>query len=238
MQVTIDKFEELDYAKREAINSLQTNISFCGDDNKVILFTSTASNEGKSSITMELGRDMAANEVKVLIIDADLRNSVLQGRHAVKSNKSSIKGLTHYLSGQAKMMDVICSTNVPNMDIILAGHTTPKPTELLRNNYYKELIKYARENYDVVLIDAPPLGLVIDAAVIAAEADGAIIVIEAGKCAYKDIVDVKKQLELTGVSVLGTVINKAPTSGGKYYSKYGKYGKYEKYGKYGKYGEK
>ncbi|MCR5837883.1 MAG: CpsD/CapB family tyrosine-protein kinase [Lachnospiraceae bacterium] len=227
MQITLDKFEELDYAKSEAISSLQTNISFCGDDNRVILFTSSAPNEGKSTLVMQLGRDMAANELKVLVIDADLRKSVLMERHSVRSGKGAIKGLSHYLSGQVKLDKVICSTNIPNFDVIFSGHTTPKPAELLRNNYFKELIAYGRENYDVVLVDAPPLGMVIDAAVIASEVDGAVIVIEAGKCPYKDILDVKKQLEVTGVNILGSVINKAPVASGKYYSKY-----YSKYGKY------
>ena len=137
MKVELEKLEKLAYGKREAFNSLRTNLSFCGADIQVITFTSCTPDEGKSSVVMELGRAIAEDGRKVLIVDADLRKSVLVGRHRAKSKKGSIKGLSHYLSGQAKLSDVLCETNVQNLDIIFAGHTTPNPTELLGNRYFR-----------------------------------------------------------------------------------------------------
>lgn len=224
-RVELEQLEELTYGKREAFNSLRTNLNFCGDNVKVIVATSCTPDEGKSSTIMELARSMAENEKKVLLIDADLRKSVMVGRyHATKEKtkdkEARIEGLTHYLAGKAKMEDVICNTNVENMDIIFAGRTTPSPTELLDNSYFEKLIQYARENYDVVLIDSPPLGSVIDTAIIAPKCDGAVIVVEAKKCSYRFIQDVKKQLEMTGIRILGVVLNKVQVEKGGYYSRY------------------
>ena len=92
------------------------------------------------------------------------------------------------------MNEVLCETNVENLDIIFAGRSTPNPTELLGNRYFDELIMYARERYDTVLIDSPPLGSVIDTAVIAPKCDGAVLVVEANKCSYRFIHDIKKHL--------------------------------------------
>ena len=224
-RVELESLEELSYGKREAFNSLRTNLSFCGDDVKVIVATSCTPDEGKSSTVMELARSMAENEKKVLVIDADLRRSVLVGRyHAVKektgNGESQIEGLTHYLAGKAKLQDVICTTNVNNLDIIFAGRTTPSPTELLDNKYFEELLAYARENYEIVLLDSPPLGSVIDTAIIAPKCDGIILIVEAKKCSHRFIQDVKKQLELTGVRILGVVLNKVIVEKGGYYNRY------------------
>lgn len=224
-RVELERLEELGYGKREAFNSLRTNLNFCGDNVKVIVVTSCTPDEGKSTVLIELARSMAENDKKVLLIDADLRKSVLIGRYHVikeqtKDKEARIDGLTHYLAGKAKMEEVICNTNVENLDIIFAGRTTPSPTELLDNKYFDELITYARENYEAVLIDSPPLGSVIDTAIIAPKCDGAIIVVESKKCSYRFLQSVKKQLELTGVRILGAVLNKVQVEKGRYYNRY------------------
>lgn len=237
--ILFENLEELSYGKKEAFNSLRTNLGFCGDDIKVVLFTSCTPDEGKSTVVLELARSLADNGKRVLMIDADLRKSVLVGRyHAKKEGKSTgkkeggIEGLTHYLAGKTSMDNIICTTNVENMDVIFAGHVTPNPTELLDNLYFEKLMTYARENYDMVLVDCPPLGSVIDAAIVAPKCDGAIIVIEAKKCSYHFIRDIKKQLEVTGIRIIGTVLNKVQVEKGGYYNRYykGYYsGYYSKY---------
>ena len=128
----------------------------------------------------------------MLLIDADLRKSVLVGRTKVSG---SVKGLTHYLSKQAAMIDVICSTNVKNLHIVFAGPVPPNPAELLGGRYFREMIDSLRKVYDYILIDTPPLGSVIDSAVIAQECDGAMLVIESGVISYRFAQDVKAQLE-------------------------------------------
>lgn len=228
MRVELEKLEDIGYGKKEALNSLRTNISFCGDDIHVIAFTSCTPDEGKSSTVIELGRSMAQNHMKVLIIDCDLRKSVLLGRHKAVGEKGAILGLSHYLTKQAELSDVVCETNVENMDMVFAGRTTPNPTELLSNKYFKRLVEYGRENYDMVLIDTPPLGSVIDTAVIAPMTDGVVIVVEVNKCSRRFIADVKKQIEVTNTRILGVVLNKVVIEKKGYYNRYYK-GYYNSY---------
>ena len=220
MRVELEKLEKLGYGKKEAFNSLRTNLSFCGAGIKVITFTSCTPDEGKSSTVMDLARALAEDQKRVLVVDADLRKSVLVGRYRARSNKGIIKGASHYLSGQALIEDIIYETNIVNLDLIFAGRTTPNPTELLGNRYFDELLSYGREHYDVVLIDSPPLGSVIDTAVIAPKCDGAVLVVEANKCSYKFVEEIKKQLEVADCRILGVVLNKVKMDKGGYYNRY------------------
>lgn len=220
MKVELEKLEKLGYGKKEAFNSLRTNLKFCGADIQVIAFTSCTPDEGKSSTVMELGRSLAEDGKRVLLIDADLRKSVLVGRHHARLAKGGIQGMSHYLSGQAGLKDVLFETNIDHLDIVFAGRTTPNPTELLGNQLFDALLVYGREHYDTVLIDTPPLGSVIDTAVIAPKADGIVLVVEANKCSYRFIQDIKKQLELSETKILGVVLNKIKIEKSGYYSRY------------------
>jgi len=226
-KVKLNIMPEPDYKTREAFNSLRTNIKFCGSDIKVIMTTSCVHNEGKTDVTMKLARSFAENGQKIVVIDADLRKSVIVGRYHIESSRT-IAGLSHYLSGQAVIEEIIYRTNVENMDLIMTGYITPNPTELLGSREFSRLLDYLRKNYDGVIIDSPPLGSVIDAAVIAPKCDGVILVIENNAISYRFAQDVKKQLEVTGCRILGAVMNKVDLDKNRYYNRY-----YKKY--YGKY---
>lgn len=234
--LVLQKLEKQSYSTREAFNSLRTNLQFCGDDVKVILFTSCTQNEGKSTVTLELARSLGEDNKKVILLDADLRKSVLIGRHAIKGD-GEILGMSHYLSGQKKLTDVIYNTNIDNVDLMVSGPVVPNPTELLGNHYFDDMLAELRNQYDVILIDSPPLGAVIDTAVIAPKCDGAVLVVESRAISYRFLQEVKKQLEVTGVKILGAVLNKVQVENGGYYNRYygGRYGKYGKYSKYGAY---
>lgn len=216
-----------DYRTNEAYKSLRTNVEFSGADNKVIVMTSSTPNEGKSTVALGLAWALAEGGKRVLLIDADLRKSVLIGRHRVTEE---VKGLTHYLSGRADLDDVICRTQEKNLSMIFAGVVPPNPSELLGKKRFENLVMHARDSYDYVIIDAPPLGSVIDAAVIAKVCDAAILVVAANAVSHKFVRTVKEQLEKTGCPILGVVLNKVNMSKNKYYGKY-----YEKY--YGEYGK-
>lgn len=225
-KITFENRKELDYRTNEAYKALRTNIAFCGDNVKVIDFTSCTPNEGKSSVTFNLSVALAEAGKKVIMIDADMRKSVLVGRYKVGSVE---KGLAHYLTGQNTFDEVCMETDIEGMDIIFSGNYVPNPAELLDGENFEKLIKNCREKYDYVIVDTPPLGSVIDSAIAAKYADGAVIVIEADAINYHFVQDVKKQLEKSGVRILGTVLNKVPVKTGKY--GYGSYG----YGNYGEY---
>lgn len=214
-----------DYLTNEAYKSLRTNLMFCGDDIKTVLITSTAENEGKSTVSVELAKSIADLGKKTLLIDADMRKSVMLKRSA---RSEDIFGLSEYLSGQAGLDSVIHNTSDVNFDVVFAGKFPPNPVELLENGRFEQLLKDLKETYDYVIIDSPPLGAVIDAAVIASYCDGAIMVFAERKVSRKAALDVKYQLEKSGCRILGGIINEATKSNTKYYRKY-----YKKY--YNKY---
>ena len=228
-EVKLNEMRKQSNAMRESLRELRTNIRFCGNDIKTILFTSVMPNEGKSTVVMDFARSLVEADNRVLVIDADMRKSVLVGRHRAKtSDGAGILGLSHFLSGQKSLEDVVYQTQFTNLMMIFAGPSVINPTELLEGKYYTDLIESMKGVFDYVLIDCAPLGAAIDAAVIAKECDGAVIVISQGEVSSRAVVSVKKQLEASGVRILGAVLNKVDKKKTGYYGKY--YGNY--YGNY------
>lgn len=231
IDVRLNDTWKLSYQLDEAYKALRTNLQFCGTDKKVIALTSCTPNEGKSNVSFHLAASIAESGKSVLLIDADLRNSEMLGRI---ESEEEIKGLAHFLSKQAKLSEVMCTTEqFKKFDIIFAGTFPPNPAELLGGGLFKGMINKLREVYDYIIIDTPPLGSVIDAAVVADSCDGSIIVIESARISYHFVQDVLAQLKKSNCPVIGTILNKVDY-GKKGYGKYGKYGKYGHYGKYGK----
>ena len=232
--VQLRSIKEQSYTLKESLRALRTNLQFCGDDIHTILFTSAAPNEGKSSVVMDLARSLTDSKKSVLVIDADIRKSVLVGRLKAKvEGGGEIFGLSHYLTGQKKMAEVIYATGISRLYMVFSGPSVPNPTEILEKKYFEDLIAFAREYFDYVLIDCPPVGAAIDAAVIAQHCDGAVLVTAQGQTSSRMINATKKQLEASGVRILGAVLNKVKMKKNGYYGKY--YGSY--YGRYyGDYG--
>ena len=222
------KNTELDFRTKEAFKTLRTNIEFSRDNIKVICLTSCTPNEGKSSIAFELSKSYAQMGKKVLLLDGDLRKSVMRQRH--KKGKVRL-GLSNYLVGKASFEEVLCITDVKNMDMVFSGPVPPNPSELLGNKRFVNLIEQARGMYDMIIIDTPPVGNVVDTVVVAKHCDGVVFVVESGSISYHFAKKAIDQLKVADCPILGTVLNKVELSGGKYYGKY--YGK--NYGKY--YGE-
>lgn len=223
--------EKLSYAMREALRTLRTNIQFCGEDKKVIMLTSCLPGEGKTSTSINLAKTIAELKKSVLLIDADLRKSVMPSR--LNTGVKIDAGLSHFLSGQAGLSDVVMQTNVPKMHIMFAGPAVPNPTELLSTPRFEKMLESLREVYDYIIIDTAPLGLVIDAVIIAQFCDGAILVTESGRIHYRLALDVKNKLESSGCSILGSVLNKVDMKQRNGY--YGKEYRKKGYG-YGEYG--
>lgn len=223
--VVIRAIERQDFRTKEAYKTLRTNLEFAGRNVKVISLTSCTPNEGKTSVSFQLALSMAEAGKRTILVDADLRKSVMRGRYKTTHEQY---GLSHYLSGQVELDDACCVTNVENFHIIFAGPVPPNPSELLGGDNFRNMITILRNNYDYVIIDTPPLGSVIDGAVVARVCDGAVIVIESNAISYKFAQSVKEQLEKSGARILGCVLNKVNMTSNGYYGKY--YSKY--YGKY------
>ena len=217
-KLVMDLPEINDYRMVEGLNQLKTNLAFCGKDIKVITMTSSVPNEGKSSVSLSLSRTLAESGKKILMVDADLRKSVMAARYHIQGID---KGLSHYLTGQAE---------VEGLCITVAGPLSPDPTSILDSEQFEQFIEKVRDMFDYVIIDAPPLGVVIDAVIIGKYTDGAVIVIEQGVIKRKIVQDVIKQLKRGEVRILGAVLNKVD-------ERIGAYGNYEYKYSYSYYGE-
>ena len=223
----IKKDAQKNFRSREAFRALRSNIQFCGSDIRTIMFTSCIPNEGKSYVSYTTAKVFAETGKKVLFLDADLRKSVLRKR-LHQSNRRT-KGLSHFLSGQAGLNEIICpSETEENLSVIFTGPFPPNPAELLSGTLFKLGIRKLRDEFDYIIIDAPPIGSVIDAAIIAGESDGVIMVIAANTVSYRMAQAAKGQLEKANCRILGTVLNKVNVKEAGYYGSY--YGNY--YGDY------
>ena len=217
-----------DFLTTESFKTLRTNIMFCGSNIKVIVLTSARENEGKSVISAEIAKSMADINKKALLIDADMRKSVMLRRNI---NSQNFYGLSEFLSAQVELGDVLYNTQNPLFDVIFSGNFPPNPVELLSTERFNKLIKDAREIYDYVIIDSPPLGCVIDSAVISTQCDGSIIVMTQGVVTVKEGLDVKHQLEKSNCKILGVILNDACGKNKKYSKKYYKSYEYSAAGK-------
>lgn len=188
-----------DFAAEESYKTLLSNIQFCGGDVKLISITSCFPNEGKTTISIELSRELAEAGKKVLLIDADMRNSRVVQKH---TRAKGIKGLSQLLSGQISLTEALYETQYKGFFVIFAGQTPPNPVELFNSSKFKSLLRSAGEIFDYVLIDTPPLGMVIDAAVIASQTDSSMLILDAGKISYRVAQSVYKQLVKSGSRVM------------------------------------
>ena len=212
-KVTMNLPEVKDYRLTEGLNQLKTNLAFCGKDIKVITITSSVQNEGKSLVAFDLSKTMAESGKKILMVDAALRKSVLAAKYHIQGID---KGLSHYLTRQAEIEDIIYETETEGFYLSVAGPLSPDPTSLLDSDQFQKFIDKVREDYDYVIIDAPPLGVVIDAVIIGKYCDGAVLVIEQGVIKRKVVQDVIKQLKRGKVRILGAVLNKVDERIGAY----------------------
>lgn len=171
---------ELPYAVSEAMNRLRINIKFCGKNTRKILLTSCQPNEGKSTISSYLWKMLAEAGFPTVLVDVDLRKSVMKTRFQMDYDDDTTMGLNHYLSGMAEYEDVIYSTNIPNGYMVPCTQLLENPSALLEDVRFKELLNTLSENYRFVIIDSPPLGSVSDGALIASLCDGAVLVVRAG----------------------------------------------------------
>ncbi len=213
--------ESMDYAGVEAMNTICSNLIFSGRNVKKIVVTSCTAGEGKSFLTLQMTQNLAKRGNKVILVDADLRRSYLIKRYAIETD-GEWRGLAHYLAGYDEVNDIIYKTNVENVYIIPTGRDVANPVQLLDSDHFKDLLEALSREFDYVLVDAPPIGLVIDAAEIAKYCDGSVFVVEYNKTRRRDVLDAKKQMEQSGCSVLGCILNKVTfetLSAKKYYNK-------------------
>ena len=229
-----EPFEE-GYEMTESYISLRTNIMFCGADKKVIGLTSCSPNEGKSTVALHLARSFSEAGKKTLLIDADMRKSVL---FSVYADGSHTSGLSHCLSGQMSFDEAVVATQYADLDILFAGVYPPNPVRLLESEDFCALIARVREEYDYVIVDLPPIGSVIDAAVAAKACDGVVMVVASEVNSARDARECKRQLEKSGTPILGAILNMVSLHASKKYKRYYSYKYHGKYYEYHTQGRK
>jgi protein-tyrosine kinase len=220
--------QNLSNISEEAYKVLRANIQFCEYDSKIktIAVTSYNPGEGKTTTSINLGISIAKSGVKVLYVDADLRKPMM-----MKNLKSEdFKGLSKYLSGYASLDDIINKTNIEGFSFIACGTNPFNPSELISSKKFEELMEKLKDRSDMIIIDTPPLGSVIDAAIVASKTDGTIIVVKPGILKLKNLQMMKEQLEKADAKILGVVLNNLKKVEYKdYYNGYDYYGSQKKY---------
>ena len=210
--------------EKEVYRTLRTNIEFTGIENRVIAVTSCFPGDGKTTVSFRLAVAFAENGKKTVFIDGDLRKSVLMNRYKIFGNP---KGLSHYLSGQNKIEEVLYETNIDNLYLIPVGKFPSNPTELFGKERFETMINTLRESFDYVIIDTAPLGSVVDAAVVAKKCDGTMLVVASNHTSRTFVKGVVSQLKAANPNFLGVVLNKIDVKYNGYYGR--RYGSY--YGK-------
>lgn len=219
--------QKLPYSVEEAMNRLRINVSFLGGDIRKIMVVSSEPNEGKSFVTMNLWQQMASAGEPSILIDADMRKSVMVDSYGVeREDGKELWGLSHYLSDNKKLEDCILTTDIPGGDLLPNVNNVVNPSMLLESRRFEELLDFLAAKYRYVFLDVPPLGLVSDAERIGHVCDGAVLVVRSGVTPKGIIRNSIAQLERAGCPLLGIVLNRCEASGGKYGKYYGRYGHY------------
>ena len=186
-----------------------------------VLITSPGPQEGKTVTLCNLGIAMAQNRQRILLVDADMRRPRLHEAFG-KQNET---GLSSVLSGQATLDEVAQKTDIENVYLISGGVVPPNPSELLAGQRMREFIDKAKAQFDFVLLDSPPIGMLTDAVIIAGLVDGIIVVVESGTTSKKILARIHQLLDHAKAKVIGMVFNKTPISADHYYYSYYYYGK-------------
>lgn len=205
----------------ESLRSLRTSLHFAMLEakNNVLMITGPSPEVGKSFISSNLAALIAQSEQRVLLIDGDLRKGFMQ--RTFKQNFDN--GCSEVLSGKISLEQAIKTTEVEGLDLLPRGAVPPNPSELLMHANFKKMIDTVSEQYDLVIIDTPPILAVTDAAIVGAIAGGTLVVTRYARNPLKEVEITVKRLEQNGVQVKGTVFNAVERKNSSYYGSYGYY---------------
>jgi capsular exopolysaccharide synthesis family protein len=202
----------------EQFRTLRTNIQFSslGNEVKTIVITSSLPSEGKSTVVSNLAITMARSDKRVVIVDCDLRKPSIHKKFSLPNSR----GVTNILAQRKTIKEVIIRTNVPNLYVISSGPIPPNPSELLSTQKMKDILEELESNFDMVLLDTPPILSVTDAQILSTLAQGTILVTSYGKVEKKLLLNAKESIEKVGGKILGVVINKIPEKAKDQYNNY------------------
>jgi capsular exopolysaccharide synthesis family protein len=208
-------FETSNTSISEAFRKLRTNLQFLNVDHppRTIVITSSAPSEGKSTTAINIALALAEANYDVVLVDGDMRRpSVAKYLNLVGS-----VGFSTVLSGNATLEDVLQTTKYPRMSVLTAGTVPPNPSELLGSQAARKVLGELREKFDYVIIDSSPLLAVTDGAILATNADGALIMARFGETKREQLAHSVKMLNNVGATLLGAVFTMTPVRRNSYY---------------------
>lgn len=208
----------------EQFRTIRTNVQFSSADRqlKTLLLTSADPSEGKSTISSNVAVTWADQGNKVLLIDSDLRRPAVARSFRV----SNSQGLTTILTAkQANLSESIHETEVPNLYVLPSGPVPPNPSELLNSSKMDQLLKVLKEQFDIIILDVPPVNIVTDAQILASKVDGVILVVPQGIALKGAVLRARDLLKKVNANLIGAVLNRVTdaASGGYYGGYYGSY---------------
>lgn len=217
--------EALGFQIRESYKSARTNISYSilKKGCKKIAFTSSAKGEGKTVTAMNVASAFAQQvDTKVLVVECDLRRPRVHS--ALKITPSP--GITNYLNDECSYYDIIKETSINNLYAVCYGAIPPNPSELLASEAMADFIKMIEKDYDCIVFDTPPVGVVIDAVPIIKASDGVVIVAEDNVTTYPELNKTIDTVKRSNAKILGIIVNKVKSGASRKIKKYKGYGGY------------
>ena len=211
------------FQTKEAYNTICNNllVTMSMNDEKIIVISSPEMSDGKSTVSIKLSKAIANMGKKVLLMDLDLRRPSIHK----KLNITSKYGIIDVMAKSTDFDGAIYKNFSENMDILLSGGISPNPSEILSSKRMKEILEEAKEKYDYIIIDSPPINLVTDSCIISKLAAGLMIVIKANENKIEDFRKTLDNIEISRSNLIGVVINGVDTSSTRYGKKYNyKYG--------------
>ncbi|WNJ81137.1 tyrosine-protein kinase Wzc [Cedecea neteri] len=189
----------------EAIRSLRTSLHFAmmQASNNVLMLTGVSPSIGKTFVCANLAAVISQTNKRVLLMDCDMR----KGYTHELLGTTNVNGLSDVLSGQGDITRCAQKTSVPNFDLIPRGQVPANPSELLMNERFSQLVKWASENYDLVLIDTPPILAVTDAAIVGRHAGTTLMVARYAVNTLKEVETSMSRFEQNGIAVRGVILN-------------------------------
>ena len=203
----------------EAYRMLRTNIMFSSVDKKIktIVVTSAGPSEGKSTVAANFGITLAHADSKVLIIDCDLRKPTIHKKFGLSNRVGLTNILAQKLDFRKNMQNV---AQIPNLYFITSGPLPPNPSELVGSEKMRNLMWEIYEEFDYIIFDTPPVGVVTDAAQLSSFMDGVILVLESGNVEIEAAQRAKALLSNVKANILGVVLNKIEAKANDYYKYY------------------
>ena len=204
----------------EAFRALRTSLllSVAGREPQVILLTSATPSEGKTTVAMNLACVLAQRDVRVLLIDADLRRPTVHHRFNINGKV----GLSSVLTGSVPLQQAVQQVpEIPRLDILASGPVPPFPTEMLASDAMNRLLAECRGLYTHIVLDSPPLLSITDSVVLAHDADAVVLVVRQGKANKHAVRRARDLLLRAGTRITGTVLNAVDLNSPEYYAYYG-----------------